>query len=91
MRVAVADAELHHRIDGRLRILLQLLDVGIVGLRAALADDRHRRIVEDRIALRQQEQVAAAARTDKTIALIDRLAGDIRVGEFGGIGPEQGR
>ncbi|PAV68952.1 hypothetical protein WR25_08738 [Diploscapter pachys] len=89
--VTVANAELHHCIDGGLGILAQLFDIGVVRLRAAFADDRHRGIVEDRIALRQQEQMADAARAHEAIALVDRLTGDLGVGIFGRIGPEQRR
>ena len=52
----IGDAEVDRFVHGGLGTRDELLDVFVVG-RLARSHDRHRRTVEDRIALRQQQKV----------------------------------
>ena len=58
--IAIDDAELDRLVDGRLRVVDELLEVRVVGL-LRIADDRERRVVDDRVAGEQQQPVVAAA------------------------------
>ena len=89
--IAVRHAQVDHRLHRRLGVGGQLFDVGVVGLGPAHTDDRHRGVVEDGVALGQQEQVADAAWPREAIGGVDRLAGHPGVGELGRIGPHQHR
>ncbi|MND99054.1 hypothetical protein D3C80_914300 [compost metagenome] len=89
--VAVRDAQSHHGVDRRLGAGRQLLDVGVVRLGPVLADDGHGRVVQDGIALGQQEQVADAGRAHEAVVGVHHLTGHGGVGELGRIGPHHQR
>ena len=89
--VAVGDTHLDHSVDGRRRRGRQLFDIGVIGLRPVDADDRHGGVVQDGIALGEQEQVAGAARTYEAVGRIDHLPRHAGIGELGRIGPHQQR
>ena len=81
---------LDRAVDRGLRARHQLLDVGVVG-RLARSDDRHRRVVDDRVALREEQQVRGAADRRVAIGGAGDLAGVGRIGELARIRPEQRR
>ena len=56
--IAIDDAELDGLVDGRLRVVDELLEVRVVRL-LRIADDRERRVVDDRVAREQQQPVVA--------------------------------
>ena len=64
-------------VDRRLRARDQLLDVGVVR-RLARSDDRHRRVVDDGVALREEQQVRRAADRRVAIGGSGHLAGRVR-------------
>ena len=72
--IAIADTHIDNFIDGRLRVRDELLDVSVVSSFAG-ADDRHRRVVENRIAGQQQEQVRITADRREPIGRAGDLAG----------------
>ena len=59
--LAVGHAQLDRLVDRRLGARHELLDVRVVGGFPG-ADDRHRRSVEHRVALRQEQQMRGAGR-----------------------------
>ena len=70
---------LDRAVDRGLGARHQLLDVGVVG-RLARSDDRHRRVVDDGVALREEQQVRCAA--DRRVAIggagdLPALAGSV--------------
>ena len=88
--IAIGDAHLDDLVDRRLRAGHELLDVRVVR-RLARTDDRHRRVVEDRVAGQQQEQVRVAADDREAVRRSGDLAGGIGVAELARIGPHDHR
>ena len=86
----VGDAEADRAVDRGLRAGHQLLDVGVIR-RLARSDDRHERVVDDRVALRQEQQVRGAADRRVAIGGTGDLAGVCRIRELARIRPEQRR
>ena len=84
--IAIGDAHLDDLLDGGLRARDQLLDVGVVR-RLAGPDDRHRRVVEDRVAREQQEHVRAAANRGELVRRPGHLARRVGIAELARVGP----
>ena len=87
---AVGDAQLDGLVDRGLGARHELLDVGVVR-RLSRADDRHRRAVEDRVALREQQQVRRAADRGEAVRRADDLAGGVGVDELPRVRPDDHR
>ena len=88
--IAIGDAHRHDLVDRRLRARDELLDVGVVR-RLARSDDRHRRVVEDRVAREQQEHVRHAAQHRERIRRAGDLARGVGVAELARVGPHDER
>jgi len=73
--IAIADTHLNQFIDCRFGAGHQLLDVMIVGS-FARADNRHRRVIENRVTGQQQEQVRVTADNRKAIGRTSDLAAE---------------
>ena len=88
--IAIGDAHRDGLVDGRLRARHELLHVGVVR-RLARPDDRHRRVVDDRVALRQEQQMRGAADRGVAIGGARDLSGRVGIGELARIRPQQRR
>ena len=88
--IAIADAHLHHLVDRRFGAGDELLDIMIVGS-LARADDRHRRIVEDRVSGQQQEHVRVAADDRELVRRARDLTRRVCIAELAWIRPEDDR
>src|SRR5262249_16901135 len=88
--VAVSDAHFNDFVDCGFGARNYLPDISVIGGRAR-PHDRHGRVVEDRVALRQQEEVRGAAYPSEAIRRARNLAGGICIGKLARVGPHHER
>ena len=89
--VPIRYAHFHRFIDGRLRVHHDLVEVGVVHRLGIVADDRHGRVVEHRVAMQQEEQLRRSGDGGEALHRSGDLAGRRGVVVFERIRPHHGR
>ena len=85
--VPVGNPHLHELVHGGLAVRHQLLHIAVIG--GEPPDDRHRRVVEHGIPLRQQQEMRRAGDGREAVGGPPDLSRALLVGEFAGIGPHE--
>ena len=87
--MGIGDAAAHEFIDGGLGARDELLDVGVVGFFLAEADDRHRGIIEHRVAGEHEGQRGRGAHACVALGRGFHLLRRVGAEKFARVGPQQ--